>query len=97
MKWFKRWLLKRFKIELNFPMERAKIRLTPKLRLLVKGDGKPIYLKNGECGIYDKVSGCCLGCTATNPGKFKIIVRGKRCIVRNFTFIGETPEAFIVE
>ena len=99
LKRLKKWLLKRFKVKLNFPMERAEIKLKLKLYLSLEGDGEPIYLKPLESGIVDNYSRMEYGSSLSDI-KAAIIIQGKHVSVRNFTFIGnneEPPVSFKVE
>ena len=96
---FKKWLFKRFKVKLNFPIERAEIKLSLKLRLIIKGDGEPIYLKKNESAICYRSYGMKYG-TDLGDMQYAIIIESKRVEVHDFTFIGnydDTPESFQVE
>lgn len=97
---FKKWLLKRFKVKLGFPIEHANIKLQLKLRLLIKGDGEPIYLKKGEGGIWDRGYSIKYGDNGPETTKYMITLDGKRVVIKNFTFIGtynDPAESFQVD
>ena len=89
LKRLKKWLLKIFKVKLNFPMERAKIKL--KLVLDLEGDGEPINLKPFESGIVDNFSKMKYGSSLSDT-EAAIIIEGKHVSVRNFMFIGQNKE-----
>lgn len=68
---YKKWLLKKFKVDLNIPLERCKIRLTfPLFKLSIKADGKMLYPED----YIDKNK------------KYVIFIEGNRCKVSNFSF-----------